>query len=176
MLRINYILPRSGANGPGTRYTLWVQGCSIHCPGCSNQDTWDPKGGYSVSVDDMASEILGQKDIDGVTITGGEPLDQFDATYSLCSKLFGKISIFLTTGYTVGQLIWLKYDINSVVDILCTGPFREKQICSGSWKGSSNQEIRFLTDLGKKQSKMPVVLKEFHIRPNGSVMETGFST
>lgn len=172
-LKVNHIIPKSEAQGPGIRYTLWVQGCSIRCPGCSNTDTWDFRGGKAINVNNLITEILATEGLDGVTITGGEPLDQYPAVYKLCSILFGKISLFVTTGYAFTELPSL--GILGCVDILCSGPFEADKICSGEWKGSSNQELRFITDLGKKQSLMPVTLKEFIISKNGTTIETGFT-
>jgi len=174
-LRLNYIAPISMANGPGRRYTVWVQGCSIHCPGCHNVDTWDPAKGFDKPVDDLIKDIQEIKDLDGITITGGEPLDQFEPIYDLCSKIYGKMSIFLTTGYDLGQI----YDqdlieILNVLDIICTGPFQKDLVCEGSWKGSSNQIVSYLTPLGKKQSLMPIVPREIIIDKSGSILTTGF--
>ena len=185
-LRVNYIGKQLHAQGPGTRYTIWVQGCSIHCPGCSNVDTWDPAGGTEYDVQELVKDILATEGLDGVTITGGEPLDQFDAVYELCSSLFGKICVFLTTGYpliykSAGGLftIWEKEDnlrlkILKCLDIVCKGPFILSKICKDGWRGSSNQEVVFLTDRGRAQENMPSAYKEIIISPNGQVLETGF--
>lgn len=157
------------------RYTIWVQGCSIHCPGCINLDTWDPKEGYEKSIDDIVEDIMAEPGLDGVTITGGEPLDQYDAVLGLCKKLFGKISIFLTTGYTVKHLTHsYKLDIFKCLDIICIGPFHKNQISTNQWKGSSNQVVLFLTPLGTKQSVMQVVPREIYVNPDGTALETGF--
>ena len=174
-MQISYIAPISMANGPGRRYTLWVQGCSIRCLGCMNVDTWDPAGGYDISVDDLVKDIQGIKNLDGVTITGGEPFDQFEPVFELCSKLFGVYSIFLTSGYTLKQIHQKKITkIMDVLDIVCLGPFEKDKICKNKWKGSENQEIIYLTDMGVKQSFMPVVSKEVIIGKTGSILTTGF--
>ena len=175
-LRLNYELPQSKSNGPGTRYTIWVQGCSIHCPGCMNFDTWDPTKGYKLSVDELVEKIDKTPNIDGITITGGEPLDQCEPVYELCLKLFKKIPIFLTTGYTFSQVRnQNKLKILKVLDILCLGPFDKDQVCRGYWKGSLNQEIIFLTPTGKKQLKKPVIPEEIYVEPSGNIILTGFS-
>ena len=174
-LRLNYIAPISLANGPGKRFTLWVQGCSIHCPGCHNVDTWDPAKGFDKYVDDLVKEIQAVPGLDGITITGGEPLDQIDAVYELCSKLFGKISIFLTTGYTLEQIYYRKMiKIVRVLDILCSGPFLKGMVCEGEWKGSKNQDVTYFTELGENQLSMPLVPREIIIDKTGSVLTTGF--
>jgi len=180
-VKFNYILPKSVANGPGTRYTLWLQGCSIQCPGCSNVDTWDPLGGQAVSIAEILLHIEDMEEIlHGVRITGGEPLDQFVEVYDLCdiiSKYYDRLSIFLTTGYTLDQIVDKDYKhILDVIDILCTGPFEKDKICKGEWKGSSNQKLFFLTDLGKKQSMMPKIFKEIFISSKGDSLETGFTS
>jgi anaerobic ribonucleoside-triphosphate reductase activating protein len=187
ILKVNYIGKQLHAQGPGTRYTIWVQGCSIHCPGCSNIDTWDPAGGTEYDVQELVKDILATEDIDGVTITGGEPLDQFDAVYELCNSLFNKICIFLTTGYFLYDGIltgdrpkysfsevarWLK--ILKVLDIICYGGFEQDKICKDGWRGSSNQEVNFLTKLGESQKNMPSAYKEIIISPDGRILETGF--
>ena len=175
-MKVNYILPKSKANGPGTRFTIWVQGCSIHCPGCSNTDTWDPAGGQEISVGDIIKQVEAIEGLDGITITGGEPIDQYEAVYELCSKLFGKISIFLTTGYELRQLGYLKaLKILDVLDMVCAGPFDKSLLCRDQWRGSSNQNIFYLTDCGRNQSSMPVISKEVHIDEAGNALITGFT-
>ncbi|MBE3087154.1 MAG: 4Fe-4S cluster-binding domain-containing protein [Bacteroidetes bacterium] len=174
-LRINYVLSESVANGPGRRYTIWVQGCSIHCPGCLNVDTWDFDKGYEKDVDELVEEIKKTKGIDGVTITGGEPLDQIGAVYKLCAKLHKFTSVFLTTGYHLYQIQKDYFKIIKVLDIICFGPFDKDQLCKGEWKGSKNQEVIFLTIIGREQLKMPVIQKEIVIDSSGTVLITGFS-
>lgn len=175
-MRINYIMKRSKAQGPGIRYTVWVQGCSIRCKGCSNTDTWDFSGGYEKSTENIISEVIKDHDLDGVTITGGEPLDQYKNTLELCKKLSAFKSIFLTTGYTEKQIYKKGYsDILNHIDIICMGPFEEDKICKREWRGSSNQIIKFITTLGKKQSKMEIVPKEIRIGDEGETIETGFT-
>ena len=172
-MRVNYIGKKLHAQGPGIRYTLWTQGCSIHCPGCSNKDTWDFSAGSNYSVKELADDILSTEGINGLTITGGEPLDQFDEVYELCKLVFDKMSIFLTTGYQDINLEQMK--IISVLDILCKGPFKIDKICKDGWRGSSNQEVCILTKRGKlEQEKYPPVYKEIIVSPKGNAIETGF--
>ena len=177
-LRVNYINEKLSAQGPGNRYTIWVQGCSIHCPGCSNVDTWSTEGGYLKTVDVIAGEITRMfkaKEIDGVTITGGEPLDQYKPVLRLC-RAIRPISIFLTSGYTHAQIRQRELDpILESIDILCSGPFVQEQVCTGEYKGSTNQEVIGLTDLGRLQLTWPVVPKEVIISSDGNAIETGFS-
>lgn len=177
-LRVNYIGKRLRAQGPGTRYTIWVQGCSIHCPGCMNTDTWDPSGGKDYDVQELARDILSTEGIDGVTITGGEPIDQLEAVRELCGLIYEKVCVFLTTGYyffavsNTGEL-WVN-SIAPVTDILCVGPFEADKICSDGWRGSSNQKVLYLTERGKSQKDYPVISMEVIVSSNGCSIETGF--
>lgn len=175
MLRVNSTMPESRAQGPGLRYTIWTQGCSIHCPGCSNVNMWPFEGGQEFDTKEVIDALV-DPNLDGVTITGGEPLDQFNAVYDLCSHLFLLTSVFLTTGYTEKQIERKGYQkIFDVLDIICMGPFNESLVCKDEWRGSSNQVIRFLTDLGRKQASMPIISKEIHIGNDGNAIETGFT-
>jgi anaerobic ribonucleoside-triphosphate reductase activating protein len=171
-LRVNHIGKKLHAQGPGVRYTIWTQGCSIHCPRCSNTDTWEFDTGEFWDVNDLVKDILATEGLDGVTITGGEPMDQFEAVLDLCSKIFGKLCIFMTTGYEHLKVEHIR--IVNVLDMICLGPFQFEKICKDGWRGSSNQQVKFLTDRGKSQMNMPVIYKEFIISPGGSTIETGF--
>jgi pyruvate formate lyase activating enzyme len=78
-------------DGPGLRYVLFLQGCSLRCRYCHNPDTWDMGGGKRVSVEEVVQDILGYKnfitDGGGVTISGGEPLKQPAFVLELVTRL-----------------------------------------------------------------------------------------
>ena len=68
-------------DGPGIRFLLFLQGCSIQCKYCQNRDTWDIAGGEYYSIDDIINKVLRYKEFimpngGGVTVSGGEPLLQ----------------------------------------------------------------------------------------------------
>jgi anaerobic ribonucleoside-triphosphate reductase activating protein len=88
-MQINHVMRSSVVNGPGKRYTIWVQGCSIHCKGCINPDTWDQKAGTKIDIDTLVQDIQSLNgSIDGITLTGGEPLDQIDGLLQFLPKVF----------------------------------------------------------------------------------------
>ena len=58
-LRLHAFLPRSRANGPGVRAVIWVQGCSLGCPGCFNPQTHAFSGGEVVTVEELFERIVG---------------------------------------------------------------------------------------------------------------------
>ncbi len=77
-------------DGPGIRFVLFLQGCSLKCKYCHNRDTWDINGGEYKSLDDIYNKIKKYKNYiknGGVTVTGGEPLLQYQFLIELFTKL-----------------------------------------------------------------------------------------
>ena len=78
-------------DGPGIRYVLFLQGCSLKCKYCHNRDTWDIHGGEFKSLDEIFENIMRYKNYiypnGGVTVTGGEPLLQQEFLIQLFYKL-----------------------------------------------------------------------------------------
>lgn len=103
-LDIHAILDWSEANGPGVRSVVWFQGCRIRCPGCWNPDTHNLGDGDPFTVSELVDR-LSSTESDGVTFTGGEPLDQSDDCIELARRLrrAGK-SVVMFTGYTIEEI------------------------------------------------------------------------
>lgn len=83
MGRIHSVESMGLVDGPGIRYVVFFQGCSIRCLYCHNPDTWDLSSGYEISAEDLIKKVLRfkpyfEKSGGGVTISGGEPLMQPD--------------------------------------------------------------------------------------------------
>ncbi len=78
-------------DGPGIRFVLFLQGCSLKCKYCHNRDTWDIHGGSFKSLDEILEKILRYRNYilngGGVTVTGGEPLLQYEFLIQLFKKL-----------------------------------------------------------------------------------------
>ena len=151
MIRLHQFLRLTEAEGPGRRAALWVQGCPIHCPGCFNRQTWNPKAGYSRTVRSLFSEITAQSDLEGVTFTGGEPFAQAAPLAELgrlCRQ--AGLSVLTYTGHKFACVRKSKRRawnaLLNITDLLLAGPFvREMADSSRPWVGSSNQEFVFLT-------------------------------
>lgn len=150
-LRIYKFLPKTNVEGPGERACIWVQGCSIRCPGCAQPDTWPFEGGQDIKVEDLARLILDGPMIEGVTFVGGEPFDQAEAL-ALLGRILKKhgLSVVTFTGYQYevikksDQPWW--HELLSVTDLLIDGPYiLELSDLSRPWVGSSNQRYHFLT-------------------------------
>ena len=75
-IRMSGVVEESIVDGPGIRYTVFVQGCPHHCEGCHNPQTHDFNGGYEDDTDNIYSKIVENPLIDGVTFSGGEPFCQ----------------------------------------------------------------------------------------------------
>ena len=152
LLNVHSIVPVSSSMGPGLRYVVWVQGCSRHCPDCINPLTHSHEPRTLIVPRRLATSILAEPDIEGLTVTGGEPFEQPVAVSNLCQAVRKKgLSVMIFTGWTyesicrsdnptLKSLLWQ-------VDILVDGPFIPNQIDNRLlWRGSSNQQIYFLTD------------------------------
>ena len=79
LLRISGIIKDSIVDGPGLRFVVFTQGCNHNCLGCHNPQTHDLKGGYEISVSELAEIMAEQRLIRGVTLSGGEPFLQAEA-------------------------------------------------------------------------------------------------
>ena len=148
MMNVAHIETQSFIYGPGCRFVIWVQGCSIHCKGCWNSEMWSfqKRDEYTVS---QLFEMARNENVEGVTILGGEPLDQFEEVFALCEKCQSNdISTMIFTGYEINEIETSeKFAIKSVTDILVTGRYIESlRTIEQQWIGSTNQHIFFLTD------------------------------
>ncbi len=146
-VRIAGMKKHSSVNGPGVRCVIFFQGCPHHCKGCQNPETWDPQGGQEVSVEKLIREISEIRYLDGITLSGGDPLLQGKAAglIAVAAKQRG-LNVWAYTGWTFEQLreaghedAWgaLKY-----IDVLVDGRFEAEKLTEEAiWRGSSNQRL-----------------------------------
>ena len=85
MLNIYNFIESTKTLGPFNRFALWTQGCNFSCVGCMTPDSQSLEGGVKISVEDMTQTILNTPNIEGITISGGEPFLQAKALYHLLS-------------------------------------------------------------------------------------------
>jgi anaerobic ribonucleoside-triphosphate reductase activating protein len=138
-------------NGDGLRVVLWVAGCSHHCMGCQNPQTWDPNEG--ILFDDKAKEelfeALNLNYISGITFSGGDPLYLYHREEVLelmkeIKKKFPNKTMWLYTGFTFEEIIkWPNgEEILSYLDVLVDGRFiLEERDPNLLWVGSPNQRV-----------------------------------
>lgn len=148
-IRIAGKTPESIVDGPGLRYTLYVQGCPHHCEGCHNPQTHDFSGGQDADTDDILNEILENPLLDGVTFSGGEPFCCAHALADLGIKIkHHGLGLMAYTGYTIEYLLSHANEDNGyralleVLDYLVDGPFViNLKSYEAKFRGSTNQRI-----------------------------------
>jgi anaerobic ribonucleoside-triphosphate reductase activating protein len=160
MLELNKMHYPVTALGPGRRVGLWTQGCGLACAGCISRDTWAPDPARAVDVGRLADWItsIPADEIDGVTISGGEPFDQPDALAALLLALRcasaargHQLDLLCYSGYGLGRLRRLHGHVLELLDGVITGPFVAARPTRLVWRGSANQELVPLTDLGRER-------------------------
>lgn len=116
--RIHSFESLGAVDGPGVRFVIFMQGCSLRCKYCQNRDTWDLHGGEEYSVDELLEKILKYKNYfgfnGGVTVSGGEPLLQAKFLIELFTKL--KEHHLHTCIDTSGSFD-LSYDIKKLINL-----------------------------------------------------------
>ena len=137
-MRIAGVLTLSLVNGEGLRYVIFTQGCRHHCRGCQNPETWDFSGGYEVSVELLAGDILTRPLLDGITLSGGDPMEQ-EAECLALLDLLPATNVWLYTGYEWEEIA--DRELAKRADVVVVGKYEEELRCEGKPYGSSNQRI-----------------------------------
>lgn len=156
------------ANGPGVRVSLFVSGCTHHCPGCFNEVAWDFGYGepFTEEVENRILGMLKPSYIKGLTLLGGEPFEPQNQEPIVkflrkVKKQYPDKSIWAFSGFlyetiTSGKLgDWgITKEYLSYLDVLVDGPYIEaKKNLSLRFRGSENQRL----------IDMPATLKENRI-------------
>lgn len=142
------------ANGPGVRVSLFVSGCTHHCPGCFNEVAWDFRYGkpFTQETMDLILGMLRPSYIRGLTLLGGEPFEPENqsAVVELLRQIKGEMpnkSIWAYSGYLFDRDILSgrlgdTREYLSYLDVLVDGPFvQEKKNLSLRFRGSENQRV-----------------------------------
>lgn len=177
-VHVHAIEPRSRANGPGTRFVVWFQGCSLGCPGCFNPETHAPGARSRVAVDELVAQMLAQGDaIEGVTLSGGEPFEQPEAALALVTAVRARtrLSILIFSGYTIEEIRALQHgpDILAHVDVLVDGRYQARQRLGRGLRGSDNQRIHVLGERYRAADVEATPEAEIRIDARGQVVLTG---
>ncbi len=139
------LLVDSIVDGEGLRSVIWTQGCSHHCKGCHNPETWAFDQGYLTDTEEVKRKIDELSLQDGITFSGGDPFFQIEACIEIAkyAKKRG-LNIWAYTGFVFEDLLdnpkaieFLKY-----IDVLVDGPFQiENKSLLATYRGSTNQRI-----------------------------------
>jgi anaerobic ribonucleoside-triphosphate reductase activating protein len=141
------------ALGPGIRSVVWVQGCPFHCEGCFSPNWIKKQQNEAWAPLDLA-KMLVFPEMEGITISGGEPMDQADGVLELIQdvkKINSKSSIVIYTGYTIATLRKRHaghpiHELLRTVDVLIDGLYVQQKNDNKGLRGSNNQKIHHLTD------------------------------
>ncbi len=145
------------ANGLGVRVSLFVSGCTHHCKGCFNSETWNFSYGnpFTQETEQEIIEALSREYISGLSLLGGEPMEPENQRVLLplikkIRELFPEKNIWCYTGYTFETDLLEEsrakcectQEMLHNIDILVDGEFVEElKDISLQFRGSSNQRI-----------------------------------
>ncbi len=169
---MNYgaIKKRDIANGTGVRVSLFVSGCTHHCEGCFNADTWDFGYGepYTAAVEEEILELLAPDYVAGLSLLGGEPFERCNQRELV--KLLRRVkeryphkTVWCYSGYTLEELTGesrarceVTDEMLSMIDVLVDGEFvLEKKNIRLRFRGSENQR---LIDMNATREQGEIVL------------------
>lgn len=147
-IRVAGIITDSIVDGPGLRFTIFVQGCPLSCEGCHNPQTQSFDGGTLYSVEELLEKIKSNPLLDGVTFSGGEPLCQAENLLPLAKEIKKMgLNLAIYTGFVFEKLITNKtpkhiFKLLQLADVLIDGPFiKSLKNIDLKFRGSSNQRI-----------------------------------
>ena len=148
-------------DGPGLRYSVFVQGCPHHCPGCHNPESHDFAGGTLTDTEALLRPMKMNPLLDGLTLSGGEPMCQPEACRALADAAHAqRMNVWCYTGYTWEQLLAeqdaARMALLQAVDVLVEGPFiLSQRSLELKYCGSRNQR---LVDVKKSLATGEIVL------------------
>ena len=158
------------ADGLGVRVTLFVSGCTHHCKGCFQPETWDFDYGepFTVDTENELIDALKPDYIDGLTLLGGEPFEPENQKILLpflkkIKNIYPHKTIWAYSGYTIDELLGISRarceytdEMLSLIDVLVDGEFKiDLKNISLKFRGSSNQRV---INVGETLKKGEVVL------------------
>lgn len=146
------------ALGPGSRLGVWTQGCALACPGCLSRDTWAAGPQHAVETRTVLQwcDRRDPAEIDGVSLSGGEPSEQAGALAELLTGLAERRErhgwdLLCWTGLEEEAFAARCPEAYALLDGLVTGPYLAARAGGGRWRGSANQNLVPLTGLGRQR-------------------------
>ena len=162
-IRIFGTVEDSIVDGPGLRYSVFVQGCPHHCPGCHNPESHDFAGGKLTDTEEIVRVMQRNPLLDGLTLSGGEPMCQPEACTVLAEAAHAAyLNVWCYTGYTWEALLAeadaARMALLNQVDVLVEGPFiLAQRSLELKYCGSRNQR---LINVARSMQEGQVVLWE----------------
>jgi anaerobic ribonucleoside-triphosphate reductase activating protein len=181
ILNIAEICPATRALGPGLRAALWVQGCPIGCPGCIAPD-WIPNTpAHRLRPTEVAARLLSTPDIEGITLSGGEPMAQAAGLAEMLRSVRAtrsSLHVICFSGFTYEALLRQPPasgvpDLLSQIDLLIDGPYVQALNQGDTFAGSRNQRLIPLSQRPLPGNQRWELRKlEVHIR-DGAILTVG---
>jgi anaerobic ribonucleoside-triphosphate reductase activating protein len=177
-LRIHAFEPASRANGPGVRAVIWTQGCGLGCPGCFNPETHAAVAGVREPIDRIFECLVRLGDgIEGVTLSGGEPLQQRPALVPLLRRIRREtaLSIVLFTGFRYEEVRRMEDAdaLRECVDVLIAGRYLRSLRPGKGLLGSAGKTFHFWSDRHTERDLDDVPVAEVIIDAEGGLLMTG---
>jgi anaerobic ribonucleoside-triphosphate reductase activating protein len=191
---LHAFVPASRANGPGVRAVVYFQGCSLKCAGCWNPDTHKFRG-VEVTVLEMAQRLEEASRLEpseGVTFSGGEPMQQAEALLELIReirKTAPAVSFGMFTGYSENELTAGQYmtrlratleqkrelwrTLQGLLDFAVMGRYHQAQPATEPLRTSLNQRLVLFSSRYQEGDFGPQLV-EISIEENGKSVLTGF--
>ena len=152
LLNVAEVVSVSQVLGPGRRFVIYLQGCRKRCAGCGSPEWQDEEvEARLIRPGDLARTILAVPDLEGITISGGEPFLQASQLVALVDQMHTEkaLTVICYTGHmledlvsdpnpAVGSLLWR-------TDVLIDGAYEQELDTGRGLRGSSNQRFHFLS-------------------------------
>ena len=158
-MQIERILYPVETLGPGRRLAIWTVGCTKGCFGCISRELWTPRPDKDIPISRLIAiikKIIAEKEVDGITISGGDPLEQRGELLKLLIEIHPICDdILVYTGYTLSEIKerWTKNDFNCLISnitVLIDGRYIDALNDNMSpLIGSTNQTLHFFNE-GKR--------------------------
>lgn len=166
--------------GPGRRTVLWVRGCARRCPGCIATPILGDGPVLALTPERIVELVLRSGD-DGVTFSGGEPVEQASALAAAARLIQSQgLSVLTYSGFTLEELrrdpTPGARDLLAATDILIDGPFDPIRQAHLLWRGSDNQRIHLLSPRSRGLADLadgPGVGVELRLDPEGRLFWAG---
>jgi anaerobic ribonucleoside-triphosphate reductase activating protein len=177
--RVHAVEPRSRANGPGVRFVVWSQGCALGCPGCFNPGTHpagrraqeQPAGELAAAAVALASQV------EGVTLTGGEPLQQPQAVAAFCGEVKARtnLGIVVLSGYTRAEIESDPARLAAVAqaDMIIAGRYNRSLHLGSGLRGSANKQYWARTSRYRAEDFGAVPDLEIAVAADGTITVSG---
>jgi len=189
-LFISHYVTRTKVLGPFERSALWVSGCCFDCDGCIAKEM-NKQNPTNMDVEDLV-KIFSSEDVEGITISGGEPFLQAEALAKMVKEIreIRDYGVIVYSGFEYEELIKsndpVVTEFLKEIDILIDGKYIKEEDDGKPYRGSANQKIRLLTEryrdeytsyyMSENKRNIEIKVEPDHIYMVGVPSEYGLNT